>query len=183
MGHSTWVYPIPAPRCIPPRPWWCAAAGSVALGPQSPRLDTTSLEPQIGRAIRGRRQPSPEPLVRLIIVPLGLVAVALCGTACSSGNSDFVSNPVISTLTVSPHESSVAVGGSTQLTATAVDTDGNEFACTVTWTSSAPGVATVSSSGSVTGVAAGSASIKASCLDRDDSAAITVTPAPALHHP
>ena len=118
--------------------------------------------------------------MRLIIVPLGLVAVALCGTACSSGNSD-PNSGTVSTLTVSPHEASITVGGATQLTATAENGNGDQITCNVTWTSSDPAFATVSTTGNVTGVAVGVVVITASCQDRDDTAAITVTAAPALH--
>jgi uncharacterized protein YjdB len=116
--------------------------------------------------------------VRPILIPLGVVVAAVCGSAC--GDSD--NGPVpISTLTVSPQTATVAVGASTQLTATPEDGEGNEIACnSLFWVSTAPGVAAVSSHGLVTGVVAGSAFVRATCQDRSDSAAVVVTPAPGV---
>ena len=66
-----------------------------------------------------------------------------------------------------------------QLTAVARDASGAELeGRTVTWSSSASSVATVSSSGVVTGVAAGEATITASVEGRTASARVTVVPVP-----
>src|SRR5439155_20800656 len=65
------------------------------------------------------------------------------------------------------------------LTATPKDSAGNPLSGrVVTWASSAPGVATVSASGLVTGVAAGSATITATSETKSGAAAITVTIVP-----
>jgi hypothetical protein len=60
-------------------------------------------------------------------------------------------------VTLSPTRDTVAIGDTSQLTATVAPSDAN--AKTVTWTSSKTAVATVSSTGLVTGIAAGSATI------------------------
>ena len=84
----------------------------------------------------------------------------------------------VASVTVSPASGSVAVGQTLQLTAVPKDANGNALTGrTVTWASAAPSVATVSGSGLVTGVAAGSASITATSEGRTGSAAITVTTA------
>ncbi len=119
--------------------------------------------------------------MRLILFPLGVLAVAVCGSACSSSSSGDNQPVPISTLTVSPQTASVAVGASTQLTATPEDGEGNEISCSsLFWVSTSPGVAAVSSGGLVTGVSVGPAYVRATCQDRSDSAAVTVTAAPGV---
>lgn len=73
------------------------------------------------------------------------------------------SPPVFTAVTVAPSPAGVAVGASLQLTATPRDQFGNPMAgvAAATWQSSNPALATVSSSGAVTGVAAGSVTITA----------------------
>lgn len=82
--------------------------------------------------------------------------------------------PVVS-VSVSPSTASVAVAATRQLSASALPA---EAAQNVTWASSAPSVATVSASGLVTGVSAGSATITATSVSdptKTGTAAITVT--------
>jgi uncharacterized protein YjdB len=83
--------------------------------------------------------------------------------------------PTVGSVGVAPDPVSVAAGDTTRLTATVHDTDGNEMTATVTWSSSSAAVATVNTSGLVTGVAAGTAFIRAVVGDVSDSAAVTVT--------
>jgi len=87
--------------------------------------------------------------------------------------------PVVTTLTVSPASVSVAVGANSTLQATVKDQSGNVMTGqTVTWSSNNTGVATVNSSGVVTGVAAGSATITATSSGKSGTSAITVTAGP-----
>lgn len=83
-------------------------------------------------------------------------------------------------VTVSPTSTSIALGGTQQLTATV--SPANATNRTVTWSSSSTAVATVSATGLVTGVAAGSATITVRTNDggRTATSAITVTTAPAV---
>jgi Bacterial Ig-like domain (group 2) len=89
----------------------------------------------------------------------GFVALSLAGC---TGNS------LVDNIQVSPSTQSVATGGTVQFTAAGTTGHGSHPATTqdvtdqVTWTSSAPSVATVNSSGAATGVAAGTATITAS---------------------
>src|SRR3989454_3186892 len=73
----------------------------------------------------------------------------------------------------------VSVGSTVQVTATPLDANDNPLSDrVVTWTSSAPAVATVSANGLVSGVAAGSATITATSEGKSGTAAITVTSVP-----
>jgi len=85
-------------------------------------------------------------------------------------------NPVVTTVTVSPPSASVAVGSTSALQATVKDQSGNTMTGqTVTWSTSNGVAATVSSTGIVSGVAAGSATITASTAGVSGTSAITVT--------
>ena len=87
--------------------------------------------------------------------------------------------PVVGTLTLTTASASVTVGQTVQLAATPKDILGNPLAGrTVTWSSSAPSVATVSSSGLVSGVAMGSATISATSGGVAATAVLTVTADP-----
>lgn len=80
----------------------------------------------------------------------------------------------VNSVTISPANPTVEVGQTTQLSAT-VDADAG-VAQSVTWESNAEGIATVSDSGLVTGVAAGEAEITAtSTVDATKSDTVTVT--------
>src|SRR5262249_24071361 len=64
----------------------------------------------------------------------------------------------VTSVSVSPTTAALVVGATRQFTAAAKDSAGNTLSGRViSWASSAPGIATVSSGGLVTGVAAGSA--------------------------
>lgn len=81
----------------------------------------------------------------------------------------------VTSVAVAPTTASIVVAATRQLTASALPA---EAAQNVTWSSSAPSVATVSSSGLVTGVSAGSATITATSVSdatKTSTAAITVT--------
>ncbi len=90
---------------------------------------------------------------------------------------DAATNPVTG-VSVSPSELAIDVGESDTLTATIVPA--NADTTTVTWASSAPGVATVNNAGVVTGVSEGVATITATTADGGFTATsqVTVTGAP-----
>ena len=117
----------------------------------------------------------------------GLVTAVAAGsatiTATSEGKSGTSSITVtvvpVATVTVAPSTKALRVGFTAQLTATTKDSAGTVLTGrVVTWSSSAPGVATVSASGLVTAVAAGSATITATSEGKSGTSAITVTVAP-----
>jgi plastocyanin len=65
-------------------------------------------------------------------------------------------------VTISAGSSSVAVGGTLQFTAAPKDQNGSAIAASLTWNSSVPAKATISSTGLVTGVATGTTNITVS---------------------
>ena len=110
----------------------------------------------------------------------GKVAGSATITATSEGQSGTATVTVVhvavASVTVSPATASVQVGSTIQLTATPKDASGNPLSGrVVTWASSNTAMATVSSSGLVTGVAAGSATITATSEGQGGTSAITVT--------
>src|SRR5437773_3305366 len=85
----------------------------------------------------------------------------------------------VASVSVSPASASTMVGQTVQLTATPVDSTGAALSGrVVTWASSNSGIATVSASGLVTGLAAGSATITATSEGKSGTATVTVTPVP-----
>jgi len=113
----------------------------------------------------------------------GVAAGAATITATSDGQSGTaamtVTNVPVASVTVSPTTASVTVGATSQLTATAKDANGTALSGrTVTWATSNAAVATVSASGLVTGVAAGSATITATSEGQSGTSAMTVTNVP-----
>jgi len=97
-----------------------------------------------------------------------------------SATAKIVVIPVpVSTVSVTPTSASLVIGGTVQLNATAKDAAGNALAGrTITWTTSDANVATVSTSGLVTAVAVGSATITATSEGKTATVPITVTVAP-----
>src|SRR5438034_2457681 len=117
----------------------------------------------------------------------GLVTAKVAGsakiTATSEGQSGTSSLTVttvpVASVSVSPPSASVAVNQTTQLTATPKDANGAPLTGrTISWVSGTPGVATVTGSGLVTGVTAGSAVITATSEGKSGASSLTVTVAP-----
>ena len=83
--------------------------------------------------------------------------------------------PTVKSVTVTPSSATIPVNGTVQLTATASPRkSGSSF----TWSTSNAAVATVSTSGRLTGVAAGTATIRATAGSASGSATITVSSSP-----
>ncbi len=121
----------------------------------------------------------------------GVVTAIAAGTATvtatSTGKTGTASvtvtaaPPVVTTVTVTPSTPSVMVGGTVGLTAIIKDGQGNVMTGqSVTWTTSSASVATVNANGLVTGVAAGSATVTATCAGKSGSASLTVTSQPPV---
>ena len=86
----------------------------------------------------------------------------------------------VAAVAVAPATASVAEGSTQQFTASATDAGGNPVATTFTWSSSNSSIATVSSSGLATAVAAGTAVIRATAPNGVyDEASLTVQAAPS----
>ena len=82
----------------------------------------------------------------------------------------------VASVQVTPSSATIAVNATVQLTATPKDAGGNPLSGrAITWTTNNSGVATVSTSGLVSGKAAGAATITATSEGKSGTAAITVT--------
>jgi plastocyanin len=104
-----------------------------------------------------------------------LITLALTLAACSSG--DKLTPPqlsVLTTLGISAPHNTLAIAGTMQLSASPKDQNGATFATTVNWTSGSNFVATVTTSGLVTGVAGGQAYMYARGGALVDSTLVTV---------
>lgn len=124
----------------------------------------------------------------------GLVTGVTAGSANITATIDGKTASALVTVTVgvaqvqlSQSSGSLAVDGTLQLSATTVDAQGHTLSGrTVTWSSSAGTVASVSSTGLVTALSVGSATITATSEGKSATAAITVvlgTPVPFLQKP
>jgi hypothetical protein len=94
------------------------------------------------------------------VLPLLALAVliALGGVSCRG----FFVSPTLTSITVAPQSASVNIGGTLQFTATGVNNDGTTASLhNLVWSSSAPNIATVTSTGVAKGVASGTATISA----------------------
>jgi glucose/arabinose dehydrogenase len=115
----------------------------------------------------------------LLVLCCALVTVPLasCG---SDGGGDIQQPPVpVSTVTVTAPQSSLQVGQTVQLSATAQDANGTALSGrSFEWSSTSEAVATVSPTGLVTGIAAGQAEIRAVSEGVTGSVTLTVTPTP-----
>ncbi len=107
--------------------------------------------------------------------------VAIAGTQSAQAVVEVAAKPAARkpTVAVSPATASVVVSKTVTLVAALTDTLGKKVSSpSVTWSSDKPAIATVGSSGVVTGVAAGTAKITATSSGVSASATVTVTPAP-----
>lgn len=101
-----------------------------------------------------------------IFVILGCVL-----TACGGSEPP----PPVALVELTPPNDTILIGGSTQLTASLKDEDGNILTSrAINWTSGSPTVASISQTGLVTGVADGTALITATSEGRTGSATIRV---------
>ncbi|MDP1860152.1 MAG: Ig-like domain-containing protein, partial [Gemmatimonadaceae bacterium] len=114
----------------------------------------------------------------------GVVAGGPIEVTASSGGRSAVARVTVrlaaaATVTLAPAVVSVPKDTTTQLTAVVRDARGATLTGrTVTWTTSAAGVATVSSGGLVAGIAVGLATITATSESKSATAGVTVTPPP-----
>ena len=111
-----------------------------------------------------------------------VIAVAAALLGCSSGGGDktpTTPTPVLTSIAVTGG-TTVQVGATLALVASPKDQSGNAFSATVTWSSGAANIATVSSTGVVTGVTPGTAVITATSGGVNTPTTITVTAVPVL---
>jgi trimeric autotransporter adhesin len=169
--------------------------GSVTLAPPSKALlvtQTVALSPTVkdslGTVVTDRLVTWGSSNTAVATVSsAGVVTAVAPGTATITATSETksgtstitVSLVPVSTVAVSPPSAGVRVTATTQLAATTKDSIGGLLTGrVVTWGSSDPTVATVSSTGLVTGVAVGTATITATSEGKSGTSAITVTKIP-----
>jgi Big-like domain-containing protein len=110
-----------------------------------------------------------------------LIALTAC-IACGSGGGESSGPPppppsaAVASVDVQPTSGTIDPGQTLQLTATPRDAAGTALTRAVTWSTSAAAVATVSSTGLVTALTAGSATITATSETRSGTSAINVPP-------
>jgi hypothetical protein len=106
-----------------------------------------------------------------------LLAGAAVAVGCSNSDNSTTTTPTpVARVTVTLATPSLLAGSTTQATAVTSDSAGATLTGrTVTWSSGAPAVATVSTSGLVTAVAAGTANITATSEGKSGFATVTVT--------
>ncbi len=108
-----------------------------------------------------------------------VTAVSGSHTVCNFALSGSQPPAPVASVTLSPATATVNEGQSLQLTATLKDANGNVLTGrSITWSSSNTAAATVNSTGLVTGVVAGSATITATSEGQNGTAAITVVHLP-----
>jgi acid phosphatase type 7 len=121
-------------------------------------------------------------IVVLAVTAIGLAACKESPTGINPSSDDLAlraskgqgGTTRINSISVAPSSASIQAGASVQLTATSKPSQATTFA----WASSNTSVATVSQTGLVTGVAAGSATVTASAGGKSGSSVVTVTAAP-----
>jgi len=178
---ATLVVEVSAPDIAPPLVFNITITGGVALGTVtiqagSNRLitmrafDAGGVETHRG-SVTVTIVPGANPVISLVLVPLaGDVPI-------NATLGSFV-------ITVAPAADTVAVGGTTVLTATIVATNGDMIPQPVVWATLDPGVATVAKTGDrtaqVTAVAPGATTVVATFGGSGGAAAIVVSAVPAL---
>ena len=171
-------------------------ASSVTISPSNPSVTVGGTAQLLGdvRDQNGVKLPgllvtwtSSNPAVATIS-STGVLSGVAQGTATITAKSGLlqasttasVAATAVGSISVSPTTASIAAGDSIRLVATTKTSEAGAVLAgrVVTWTSSAPQVATVDATGEVTGVSAGSATITATSEGKSASATVTVT-APA----
>ncbi len=118
--------------------------------------------------------------VRLAALAAALSVITACGSDTTTSPTGGNTNPPpptasVATVDVTPTTADLIVGKTTKLSATAKDANGAALSGrTISWSSSSNNIATVDANGTVTGVAAGSATISAASEGKSASANITV---------
>ena len=175
------VTPVPvASVTLSPTTISVVAGASITLTAETRDASGTALP---GRSISWSTSAPAVATVSATGVVTGVAAGSATITATSEGKSATATVTVtpipVASVTVTPGSGTLYIGGSLTLVATARDAAGGSLAGrAVTWSTSAPTVATVSATGVVAGVAAGSATITATIEGKSATATLTVQPVP-----
>lgn len=98
--------------------------------------------------------------------------VLMLGVAACGGDENSEPSAPVATVAVTPATSNIPIGGEVQLQASTLDANGGTLTGRqITWTSSDATIATVSTSGVVTGVAEGIATVTAAAETKTGTAA------------
>jgi uncharacterized protein YjdB len=166
------------------------AVGSISWGSATPVAQGTCASPMAGTAIGATRECSVTGLSAATSYAFRLVALRgtlnvnavfgpLSNVASGTTAAGTVTPAPVASVSLSPTSSSLLVGGTQEFTATLKDASGNVLTGrSVTWTSSAPLVASVSGTGLASGLLAGLSTITATSEGISSSAALTVTADP-----
>ncbi len=164
------------------------APGTLSWGSASNPSRGTCTNPVIGMTIGAKRTCSVLGLTASTAYQVELVAFrgtlnvsavfgALSNVASGSTNAPAVVS--VATVTVTPSSVSGSIGQTAQFTATLKDASGNVLTGrTVTWTSSAVSVATITGNGLVSALLAGTSTITATSEGKSGTASLTVTALP-----
>jgi len=172
------------------------AVASVAVAPASASVNegqtvqlTATLKDASGNTLTGRTVTwASSNTAAATVSSSGLVTGKVAGAATITATSETVSGTSaitvvhvpVAAVAVTPASASLPAGQTVQLTATLKDANGNTLTGrTVTWASSNTAAATVTGSGLVSGVTAGTATITATSETVSGTAAVTVTAASA----
>lgn len=170
-------------------------ATSITIGPASPALTALGATLQLTATVRDQNGgemasatvswSSSNPST-VSVTPGGLITALALGNAtltASSGSASQVATAsvaqVVSSVSVSPAQTTVVQGRTAQLTATALDANANPVPnASFSWGSTTTSVATVDNTGLVRGVAAGAGAITATAGSVVGQAQVTVVPPP-----
>ena len=110
--------------------------------------------------------------------PIGGGSVTISAALSNISGASIVTVPTLTTVTINPSSPSIVVGGTQQFTAHGSYSDGSQMDLTmqVTWSSSSPGVATVSASGLANSLAVGTTTITGKIGGVSGSTTLTVSP-------
>lgn len=169
------------------------AVSSVTVSPATPSVVvgetvtlSAALRDQYGNVATGTVAWSSGTAAVANVSPLGVVTAVAQGTAviaAAAGGKQgqatvTVTRPPLASITISAATSSLRTGSVLQLTAVSKDVTGAVVTPPLTWASSNPQVATISTSGLVTGLAQGATTITATASSLMSNAfALTLTPA------
>src|SRR4051812_29401883 len=122
-----------------------------------------------------RRTTSSSPRLRSFARAAALLVLSI---SCGGGDGTAPAPAPVATVAVAPLTSPLPIGTTKQLSAATLDANGAPLSGrAVAWTTSDAGIATVTQSGIVTGVALGSATITATSEGKPGSATVAVIPA------
>ncbi|MCU0648712.1 MAG: Ig-like domain-containing protein [Gemmatimonadaceae bacterium] len=189
-GGGGGVVNTPTPPPPPPPPTVASvvvtpATGTLEVGSTLP-LRASARDASGNELQRTFTWTSSNPSLASVSATGDVTAVAEGGPVVISATTDgrtgtaaiTVTPPRVTAIAVALASAAITVGQSTQATATLRDARGNTVTGrTIAWTSSAPAVATVNATGSITAVAAGTTTIAASVDGTTGSAALTVAAA------